>query len=76
MTELTKDERMVLEWLSKEDRSTLGECHGSALNGLVDKGMAAIHGAETLGMYRTVSVTDAGHQVLRVTLTSGHRGIR
>lgn len=71
---LTKDEQLVLEWLGKEDYSQYGECHGSALNGLLEKGLVQIHqGREhqsgfivqgDTDMYRVVSLTEAGRDAL------------
>jgi hypothetical protein len=71
--QLTDDERDLLEWLSKEDFSQYGECHGKALDSLIAKGLAQVHGpgehqhfiasdfAGTKGMmYRAVSLTDKG----------------
>lgn len=42
MTKLDKDQRLVLEWLSKEDSSSYGECQGAALDALVEKGIAEL----------------------------------
>lgn len=71
--DLTKAERDLLDWLSREDFSQYGECHGSDLDGLIAKGLAQIHGpGEHQGfiaqdhtgekglMYRAVSLTEAG----------------
>lgn len=71
---LTADEQDLIEWLSKEDFSQYGECHGKALNALIEQGLAQIHGAhenqsgfiakephDTKSMmYRAVSLTEAG----------------
>lgn len=60
---LSKDEIFVLEWLTKEDFSLLGECKGAALAGLVGRGFAHI-GPIPVGRtdpnYRLASLTDAG----------------
>jgi hypothetical protein len=74
MTELTASQKYLLVWLSKEDFSQYGECHGKDLDELVAKGLAQIHApgehqnfiandhAGTMGMlYRAVSLTEAGH---------------
>ncbi len=63
---LTKDERLVLEWLAKEDSSAYGECHGAALDGLVEKGFAILH-RDRLGRgkeYDRVTVTESGRATL------------
>lgn len=71
MTETS--ERFLLEWLSREDFSQYGECHGQDLDALVSKGLAQIHApgehqvfianGQSL-MYRAVSLTDAGRSAL------------
>jgi hypothetical protein len=71
--ELTKTELMLLKWLAKEEFSQYGECHGVALNGLVDKGLAEIHedgehqesfiAKGRSEMYRAVSLTDKGRVI-------------
>jgi hypothetical protein len=76
MTPLTAGEILLLDWLSQEDFSQYGECHGAALDALVNRGLAEIHGpgehqrfiandhAGTQGMmYRAVSLTTAGWKV-------------
>ncbi len=63
---LAKDERLVLEWLAKDDSGAYGECHGAALNGLVEKGFAIIH-RDRLGRekeYDRVTATDSGRAAL------------
>ena len=73
MTNLSDRERDLLLWLGEEDYSQYGECHGEALDVLVAKGFAQIHGpgehqvfiandpAGTKGMmFRAVSLTEAG----------------
>ena len=47
MTNLTVSEKDLLLWLSREDFSRYGECHGSALDSLIAKGLAQLHGEET-----------------------------
>jgi hypothetical protein len=73
MTTLTDSEEFLLKWLAQEDSSQYGECHGSALDGLIEKGLAVV-GDESTGlnntfiakgtdiMYRAVTLTDAGHK--------------
>lgn len=69
--DLTPTEKFLLIWLSKEDFSQYGECHGTALDSLVAKGLAQIHDEESginnhfiaKGrdiMYRAVSLTESG----------------
>jgi hypothetical protein len=71
--DVTPSETLLLEWLSKEDFSQYGECHGRTLDRLVERGFAQVHKpgehqrfiandfAGTKGdMYRAVSLTDAG----------------
>jgi hypothetical protein len=65
----------LLQWLSGEDFSQYGECHGAALDRLVELGLAQVHGPGehqsgfvahgTGSMYRAVSLTEAGWQVVR-----------
>jgi hypothetical protein len=76
MTDLTASERDLLHWLSREDFSQYGECHGKALDRLVALGLAQVHGEETETnntfiakgrgiMFRAVSLTDAGWGVAK-----------
>jgi hypothetical protein len=75
MTTLTSSEEFLLVWLSREDFSQYGECHGKDLDSLIAKGLAQVHGPGehqsfiandwegTKGMmYRAVSLTEAGWQ--------------
>lgn len=65
-TELNKTEKMLLEWLSKEDESNLGECDSTELDSLVNLGYATVR--ETRGFsrpYSKVSVTDKGWELLK-----------
>jgi hypothetical protein len=68
-TDLTKDEARVLEWLGKEDSSAYGECHGPALDGLIDKRLAmVVAAAGSAGAdigYSRVFLTDRGHAVAK-----------
>jgi hypothetical protein len=77
MSQLSKDERFLLDWL-KNDDGQYGECHGKTLDGLIERGLAAVQGVEsglnngfiakgTDIMYRAVSITDAGRAALAVT---------
>ena len=62
---LTKAQRFLLEWLSREDWSAYGECYGRELDELLRAGLAemAQHGAAISG--RTgVRLTDAGRAAL------------
>jgi hypothetical protein len=71
---MTKEERYLLEWLSKED-GQYGECYGKTLDALIENGFAVVGGEDTglnngfiaKGrdiMYRAVSITDAGRAAL------------
>jgi len=64
MRDLSTNERLTLEWLSLEDSSALGECHGAALDALVAFGLAVIDppspGRDLL--YSRVRLTAAGLQ--------------
>lgn len=62
--ELTNQERFVLEWLSKEDWSSYGECKGEALNGLLSLKMVALE-SEGRSDYDRVCLTDAGWAALK-----------
>lgn len=57
----------LLEWLSKEDWSSYGECIGIDLAELIAKGLAVLgpipEGRDHL--YRGVALTDAGWDMLR-----------
>jgi hypothetical protein len=74
MTEITSQEKFLLEWLSTDD-GQYGECHGKTLDGLIERGLAVVQGVEsglnngfiakgTDIMYRAVSITDAGRLAL------------
>jgi len=76
--DLSAAERDLLDWLSKEDFSQYGECHGRALDKLVTMGLAQVHGpgqhqhfiasdfAGTKGiMFCAVSLTEAGWQAVK-----------
>lgn len=71
---LTSQDRLLLEWLQRDD-GQYGECHGRTLDGLVERGLAVVQGAQsgvnngfiakgTDIMYRAVSITDAGRLAL------------
>lgn len=73
---LTASERELLAWLSKEDFSQYGECHGAALDRLVKFGFAVIsegraHQSGFIAqgdhaMYRAVSLTEGGLTALKL----------
>lgn len=46
---LTKPQRLLLEWLSKEDWSAYGECRGADLNFLIQQQLATVDGDEPHG---------------------------
>lgn len=66
----------LIDWLSKEDYSQYGECHGKSLDVLVSLGWARLHGdngylggfiAKGKGpMFQSVSLTDEGRAALIV----------
>lgn len=69
----TASEQFLLEWLSKDDFSQYGECHGKSLDRLVELGLAQIHEPNEHQrfiakgddlMYRAVSLTEAGRAAL------------
>lgn len=67
LTDLTREQRFLLEWLAKEDSSALGECEGSALNTLIERGYATI-GPMPDGhprQYARVKVTETGFEMLK-----------
>lgn len=70
-TALTLGQIDLLLWLSKEDLSQYGECHGSAFDGLQALGIVELLGEETEThnpfiakgrgkMFRAVRLTDKG----------------
>ena len=67
MSRLTRSQSFLLEWLSKEESSALGECRGADLQVLLDAGFAELGpypfhiGDEN---YRRVSLTPAGRAAL------------
>src|SRR5262245_23940130 len=73
--QLTAAEIDLLEWLSKEDFSQYGECHGKALDALIAKGLAQHHPGTGRNnsfiakgddiMFDKVSLTDAGWQLFK-----------
>jgi hypothetical protein len=79
LSELSEDEKNLLEWLSQEDTSQYGECYGKSLDTLIAKGYAFVHGEESgmlnnfiakkAGpdnlMFRAVSLTPAGMELAK-----------
>lgn len=78
MTDINPSQLALLDWLSAEDFSQYGECHGRDLDALIAAGLAQVHApgehqnfiandpAGTKGMmYRAVSLTEAGWAVLK-----------
>lgn len=69
---LTSGERFMLEWLSKEESSALGECEGGDLAHLEQMSLAVIVPIEGKHRhYSRVSLTDAGRAALSATATEG-----
>jgi hypothetical protein len=60
---LTSQERFLLEWLSKEDTSALGECEGQSLTVLINSGLAVVTDLDR-GAWANVSLTEAGLRAL------------
>jgi len=71
---MTPDERVLLEFL-RDDDGQYGECHGAALDSLIERGYVRVLGIETETqnsfiakgrglMYRAVRLTDAGRAAL------------
>ncbi len=61
---LSGEEKMVLRWLWKEDSSAYGECHGYALNTLLNTGLATSNETPPSD-YARISLTDAGWAILK-----------
>jgi hypothetical protein len=64
---LMSQEKFLLDWLSKEDFSSLGECEGQSLTVLINCGLAQV-GRDALGrrgLSAPVSLTEAGWALLR-----------
>lgn len=61
---LTKSQRFVLEWLSKEDSSAWGECKGLDLDALIAADLAAIVKQSADPDHSRVALTERGWDVL------------
>jgi hypothetical protein len=64
---LSQEEFRLLEWLSREDVSSYGECSGLTLTSLLDRGLASFRD-DPRGRgrdYGLVSLTDRGWSYLR-----------
>lgn len=61
--DLTSEEKFLLRWLAKENFSAYGECHGYALNVLLNTGLAQVDHSPPSD-YARVSVTEAGFTLL------------
>jgi len=75
--DLLAQEIFLLRWLSKEEFSQYGECHGATLDSLIAQGLAQVHGpgehqvfiaqdhtGDKGMMYRAVSLTEAGRNLI------------
>jgi hypothetical protein len=60
---LTSQEKFLLEWLSKEDFSALGECEGQALTVLINCGLVEVTDKH-LGGWAKVALTEAGRAAI------------
>lgn len=72
---ITQDEISILEWLSREDSSALGECQGAILDSLKAKGFATWDESTqppNLKEYCRVSVTDLGWSILKQDRSTIH----
>ena len=80
MSNLTSSEKFLLDWLSREDFSQYGECHGKDLDALVAKGLVQVHGEDSGWnntfiakgrdiMFRAVSLTEAGWEARKQEVT-------
>ena len=70
--EYSKDEKQLLEWLSKEESSALGECYSKALWHLVGEGLAEV--APAVGRswgFARVSLTPEGWEVFKKMAPAG-----
>lgn len=66
--DLTKAQRFLLKWLSREDWSQVGECKGADLDHLISEGLAEYGPRSPRGDdYRVVRLTSAGHDCVRQT---------
>lgn len=61
---LTSREKFLLEWLSKEDSSAYGECHGQELNVLLNTGLA-VSSETPPSDYARISLTENGSKYLK-----------
>lgn len=62
---LTSAEKFLLEWLSKEESSAYGECHGQPLTVLINMGLAMTHDGRDTNDYSRISLTPAGFEAVR-----------
>lgn len=61
---LAPQEASLIEWLSREDSSTHGECNGTCLDRLISLGLAILGPPDDRGdLYRAVSLTEAGRKL-------------
>ncbi len=66
MAGLTANERFLLEWLSKEDASSRGECSGPSLNNLMAFGLVETSAEDARGPdYDAIRCTEAGYALAR-----------
>lgn len=66
--DLTKSQRFLVEWLSREDWSQVGECKGADLDHLISEGLAEYGPHSPRGDdYRVVRLTATGHEAARQT---------
>lgn len=80
--DLPTEQRILLEWLGKEDFSQYGECCGKSLDALTSLSLVQIHepgehqrfiANGTSNMHRAVSVTALGRRVLKASHSTRDR---
>lgn len=67
MRQFTSMEHHLLEWLSKEDSSLYGECHGKDLDRLMGEQLVEWKAKDARGdMYSRVGLTETGIAAAKV----------
>lgn len=66
MRDFTRSQHHLIDWLSREDSSAIGECQGKDLDWLVEQGLATCTEGDTRGReHDRVSLTDEGYAEAR-----------
>lgn len=64
--EFTRAQHHLIDWLSKEDASSYGECKGADLDSLIERGLVEWKNADSRGEdYGRVGLTEAGYAKAR-----------